>query len=191
MHDQPRHALAVHLPRLEREWDWQTLNSVTACERQADVEENFSARFALAWDEETVQFRCEVFDPTLTNERPAEQLMEQDSIELFVAPGGDGLLPGATNALHLGFAPTGKDWEWFGGRRAKNVAIQTTPTGYRVAAAIPWPLLGVKPKPGLTLSLTPVLNNMVHQGEPVGKLWWRWHAHGARVDLGTLTLEGP
>jgi hypothetical protein len=190
-HDQPRRARALHLPRLESDWEWHTLNAATACERAADVEENFSARFALAWDEEALQFRCEVFDPTLANERPPEHMAEQDSVELFVTPDSKGLIAGATNTVHVGFTPTGKDWGWLGGRRATNVAVQATPTGYRVAAAIPWRLLGVTPKPGVTLSLTPVVNNVVHKNEPIGKLWWRWHEHAGRMELGALVLEGP
>ena len=75
--------------------------------------------------------------------------------------------------------------------RAHDVVIQHTPTGYRIAAAIPWSALGVTPAAGLTLSCTPVANNVVRKDAPVGKLWWRWHERGTRVELGTLTLEGP
>lgn len=189
--EQPRRAVAMHLPRLESAWEWHTLSAADAGERVADVQENFAMRFAFAWDYDALHFRCEVFAPTLVNDRPTERLAEQDSIELFITPNLAGLLPGATNALHFGFAPDGKDWEWLQGQRARDVAIQRTPTGYRIAAAIPWSLLGVAPKPGLTLSLSPVANNVVRKEEPVGKLWWRWHEHDGRVELGTLTLEGP
>ncbi|TAN35866.1 MAG: hypothetical protein EPN23_10015 [Verrucomicrobia bacterium] len=190
-HDQPRRALAVHLPRLERDWDWQTLNAVTACERLADVEENFSARFAFAWDETVLRFRCEVFDPTLVNAVTTENWAAQDCLELYVAPGSAGWTPGATNTVHAGFAPNDKEPEWPQGTRLRDVKVEVTPTGYRVVAAIPWTLLDVTPQAGLTLSCTPVANNIVRKDEPVGKLWWRWHEHGPRVELGALTLEKP
>ena len=188
-HDQPCRALVVHLPRLEREWDWQTLNANTACERLADVEENFSARFAFAWDEEALYFHCEVFDPTLVNAVPGEVWSEQDSLELYVAANPAGWTTGATNNVHAGFTPNDKEPEWAQGSKLHDVNMQVTSAGYRVAAAIPWTLLGVTPKPGLTLACTPVANNVVHKGEPVGKLWWRWHEHGPQVELGVLTLE--
>jgi len=174
-HDQPRQAVVRRLPRLESTWEWHTLSAADACERVADVAENFAMRFAFTWDDAALHFRCEVFDPTLANERPPEKLAEQDSIELFIAPGNAGWLAGATNALHLGFAPDGKDWEWLRGCRAQDVAIQHTPTGYRIAAAIPWSALGMTPAAGQTLSCTPVANNVVRKDAPVGKLWWRWH----------------
>jgi hypothetical protein len=190
-HDQPRRAVAVHLPRLESDWEWHALNAATACDRVADVEENFSARFALAWDDEALHFRCEIFDLTLVSTAPPGNWAGQDGLELYVAPGNAGWRPGATNTVHAGFAPNAQAPEWPQGTRLRDVSVRITPAGYRVAAAIPWSLLGVAPQPGVTLSLTPVLNNVVHKDEPMGRLWWRWHERGARVELGVLTLGGP
>ncbi|MCX7006931.1 MAG: hypothetical protein NTY53_06735, partial [Kiritimatiellaeota bacterium] len=190
-HDQSRVARARQLPRLEQDWEWQALSAASACERTGEVSENFSARFAFAWDAEALHFHCEVFETAPTNACPPEQLAEQDSIELFLAPERGGFAAGATNALHLGFALGGKDAEWFGDRRAKEVIVQTLPTGYRVSAVIPWSLLGVTPKAGLVLSCTPVANDCARPGDPPGRLFWRYHTRGTRTELGTLTLDGP
>lgn len=190
-HDQPRLARARQLPRLEQDWEWQALSAASACERTGEVSENFSARFAFAWDAEALHFRCEVFEAAPTNACPPEKLAEQDSIELFLTAERGGLAAGTTNALHLGFAPGGKDCEWFGGHRAKEVSVQTLPTGYRVSAVIPWSLLGVTPKAGLVLSCAPVANDCVHPGDLPGKLFWRHHIRGPLTELGTLTLDGP
>lgn len=190
-HGQPRLARARHLPRLEQDWEWHTLSAATACEHRGEVGESFSARFAFAWDAEALHFRCEVFDPALTNACPPEKLAEQDSIELFLARERGGLAAGATNALHLGFAPGGKDWEWLGGHRAKEVSVRPLPTGYHIAAAIPWSELGIAPTAGLVLACAPVANDVARPGGPAGKLIWRQHARGTVTELGTLTLEGP
>jgi hypothetical protein len=189
--DQPRLARARHLPRLEQDWEWQALSAATANECIGEVGENYSVHFAFAWDADALHFHCEVFEVAPTNTCPPEQLAEQDSIELFVAPDSSGLAAGATNALHLGFAPGGQDAEWFGGRRVKDVTVQTLPTGYRISAAIPWSLLGVTPKAGVVIACTPVANDCARPGDPPGRLFWRYRTQGQRIELGTLTLEGP
>lgn len=190
-HDQPRLARARKLPRLEQDWEWHALSAATACERTGDVAENFAARFAFAWDADALHFRCEVFEPAATNTCPPEKLAEQDSIELFLAPERGGFAAGATNVLHLGFAPGGKDWEWLGGHHAQEVSIQPLPTGYRISAAIPWGLLGVTPNAGVMFACAPVANDVAHSGEPPGKLFWRHHVRGSFTELGTVLLDGP
>ncbi len=190
-HAAPRLVRARRLPRLEQDWEWHTLGAATACERSGDVGENFAARFAFAWDDDALHFRCEVFDPAPTNACPPERLGEQDSIELFLGAGRGGITAGATNALHLGFAPGGKAWGWSGDCRAKEVSIQPLPTGYRITAAIPWNALGIAPTAGVVLACTPVANDVVHSQDRPGRLFWRQHAKGTRTELGEILLVGP
>ena len=117
-------------------------------------------------------------------------IYKQDCVELFVNPENMALHWHGTNDMQFGFAVSNKCWEWFGNRPLDQIRVETTTSGYRVEAAIPWVLLGLSPHPGLSLGVSPALNSVSHQDEPAMLLNWRWKKLGGdEFQIGTVTLE--
>ena len=187
--DTPRQAMARHLPSPEAAWDWHVLDAASR-ESVFDGDGLVSMRFAFAWDASNLLFRADVSDPDVRNDMDPPSIYQQDCVELFVNPSNTALLWHGTGDMQFGFAVTNKCWEWFGDRRIEQYRVETTTNGYRVAAAIPWALLGFQPHPGRTIGISPALNSVSHQDEPAMLLNWRWKKQGDGVfQLGTVTLE--
>ena len=185
----PRQAVARRLPLAEADWDWQGLDAASR-ESVFDGDGLVFMRFAFAWDVTNFYFRADVTDPDVRNEMPPPVIYKQDCVELFVNPSNTALHWHGTNDLQFGFAVTNKCWEWFNNRQLDQACVEVTTNGYRVAAAIPWPLLGIQPQPGLSIGISPALNSVSHQDEPAMLLNWRWKKLGDdRFQLGTVTLE--
>ena len=187
--DAPRQATARHLPCPEDAWDWHVLDAASR-ESVFDSEGLVFLRFAFAWDAANLQFRAEVTDPDVLNDRVPPQIYLQDCVELFVNPANTRLRWHGANDMQFGFAVTNKWWEWFADRKLEQVHVAATTNGYRVEAAIPWRLLGLTPRPGLAIGVSPALNSVSHQDEPAMLLNWRWKKMGGdEFQLGTVTLE--
>ena len=187
--DAPRLATARRLPRPVAEWDWQTLDAASR-ESVFDGDGLVFLRFAFAWDATNLHFRAEVTDPDVRSEMSPPQIYLQDCVELFVNPSNSTLVWHGTNDMQFGFAVTNKCWEWFGERRIEQCLVEPTTNGYRVAAAIPWATLGLQPRPGLAVGVSPALNSVTHAEEPAMLLNWRWKKLGGdRFQIGTVTLE--
>ncbi len=187
--DAPRQATARRLPCPEEKWSWQTLDAASR-ESVFDGDGVVWLRFAFAWDATNLHFRAEVTDPDVRSEMPPPLIYKQDCVELFVNPSNTALQWHGTNDMQFGFAVTNKCWEWFGGRHLERACVEPVTNGYRVMAAIPWALLGLQPRAGLVLGISPALNSISHQDEPAMLLNWRWKKTGAGVfQLGTVTLE--
>ena len=187
--DAPRRGMARHLPRPEAGWDWQVLDAASR-ESVFDGDGLVFLRFAFAWDATNLYFRADVTDPDVCNEMPPPLIYKQDCVELFVNPANATLHWHGTNDMQFGFAVTNKCWEWFGNRQLDAVQVDVTTNGYRVAASIPWKLLGIQPHPGLAIGISPALNSVSHQDEPAMLLNWRWKKlGGGEFQIGTVTLE--
>ena len=187
--DAPRQTTARLLPCLEEKWNWQHLDAASR-ESVFDGDGVVWMRFAFAWDTTNLHFRAEVTDPDVRNEMPPPVIYKQDCVELFINPANTSLLWHGTNDMQFGFAVTNKCCEWFGDRQLEAVQVEPTTNGYRVAAAIPWAMLGVQPHPGLTIGVSPALNSVSHLDEPAMLLNWRWRKLGGdRFQIGTVTLE--
>lgn len=186
--DAPRLATAHHLPCADSAWDWKLLDAASR-ESVFDGDGLVYMRFAFAWDATNLYFRADVTDPDVRSEMAPPLIYKQDCVELFVNPSNTAL-QWCTNDLQFGFSITNKCWEWFSNRQLEHADVTTTTNGYRVAAAIPWTLLGLQPHPGLAIGISPALNSVSHQDEPAVLLNWRWKKLGQdRFQLGTVTLE--
>ncbi len=187
--DAPRVTVARRLPRPEAEWAWQLLDT-SSRESVFDGDGLVWLRFAFAWDPTNLHFRAEVVDPDVRSEMPPPLIYKQDCVELFVNPANTALCWHGTNDMQFGFAITNKCWEWFGTRRLDEVRVAVTTHGYRVEAAIPWAMLGVSPRPGLQLGVSPALNSVSRLDEPAMLLNWRWKKQAdGRFQIGSVELE--
>ena len=153
--------------------------------------------FDFTWDDDNLYFEAKVHDTELRNAQPAELLYKGDCIELFIDPQNDGLRWGQAADLQLGFAPDtgpdkdpeGKAYEWFSnGHRMVTHTIRMTDDGYTVSASIPWSMLGLTPKPGLTLGISPAVRDL-RDAMPWLKSEWFLNPQGESIQLGELTLE--
>jgi hypothetical protein len=80
--------------------------------------------------------------------------------------------------------------EWFH-NRPEQARVRPTDQGYEVEADIKWSELGLVPRPGLELGVSPaVVSEGRFEWEPCLKLNWRYyHRADDRLGLGTLRLE--
>lgn len=186
----PRHAVARAASRPEAEWDWQTMTVADSRESVTDGDGLVSMKFAFAWDDTSLHFRAVVTDPAPANERDAAHMFLEDSVELFLDPGNDGLVWASKLDAQFGFALNDKTHEWFGNRRAI-ARVQPAAGGYRITALIPWKELGLVPRAGLQLGVSPAVNSIRADDESPVKLNWRWREERGVFHLGTLTLEQP
>ncbi|MFH0909159.1 MAG: glucoamylase family protein [bacterium] len=170
------------------EAEWQVLSVTNALESGSPADDCASGRFAFLWNEAALIFVMDVNDPTLANARPPDKLWEQDCVELFIDPQSNGLGWANPADAQFGFAVTNKTWEWFGGRSVSNAIVETTPSGYRITADIPWSSLGLSPGPGTTLGASPALHDVNATANAV-KLNWSWRPSGDTVTLGQLLLQ--
>jgi len=189
--DAPRRAVARRLPCLETGWNWQLLDANSRASI-FDGDGLVFMRFAFTWDATNLYFHAAVTDPDVRSELPPPLIYHQDCVELFVNPSHTALRWYGPHDMQFGFAVTNKCYEWFGKRQLDRFGVQPTTNGYRVEAAIPWELLGLQPRPGLAIDVSPVLNSVSHADEPAMLLNWRWKKLGGDdFQLGTVTLEGP
>ncbi|MEI6210773.1 MAG: glucoamylase family protein [bacterium] len=187
--DAPRRARARRLPSPEAAWDWQKLDAASR-ESVFDGDGFVHMRFAFAWDATNLHFRAEVTDPDVRNEMEPAVIFKQDCVELFVNPSNTILRWLGPDDMQFGFAVTNKCQEWFGNRPLDSARATGTTNGYRVEAAVPWTLLKLQPRPGLSIGVSPALNSVSHLEEPAMLLNWRWKKRSDDTfELGTLTLE--
>ncbi len=171
--------------------DWHAVTPEDCLEKgQPRSDNRASARFAFAWDEQALHVLVRVTDGLVVNTNHAERLHEQDCVELYLDPQGDGLIWGSPEDCQFGFAVTDKAWEWFGQRHdAIEQTVQKTEEGYEVRAAIPWGVLGVTPSVGMKMKSSLALMSINQRGDSSMKLNWHYKEQAGRVELGTLVLE--
>src|SRR5690606_3173037 len=120
-------------------------------------------------------------------ERPPER---RELVELLIDPKNDGLVWRGAADLHYVFRSTGQAYEW-NHDRSVPADIRRTPTGYTVVASIPWSVLGLTPRPGVEIALTPaVATHGRYEWEPSLKLSWRFfQRRDERYGLGKIILR--
>lgn len=161
--------------------------------------EDFQAKAYFQWDEEYLYFAIEVVDDELLNHQEAQKIFQEDCIELFIDPLNDGLKWGNVKDFQLGFSPPSNDqaaqmWAWFQSRAPQKSEVQSAVStfrkegraGYRVEAQISWKFLGVQPKAGLVLGVSPAVHDVDHKKDFDTKLNWCYLPDGR---LGALKLE--
>jgi len=171
--------------------DWHAVTVEDALEKgQPRSDNKASARFAFAWDAQALHVVVRVTDGAVVNTNEAGRLFEQDCVELYLDPQGDGLVWGDREDCQFGFAVTDKAYEWFGNRHVSiEQTVRPTDDGYEVRAAIPWGVIGVTPEAGQTMQASVAVHSTNDRGDSSMKLNWRYHEQAGRVTLGELVLE--
>jgi hypothetical protein len=171
--------------------DWHAVTAEDSLEKGQPRQDNeVSARFAFAWDEQALHVVVRIVDGQVVNTVDSDRLYEQDCVELYIDPQDDGLVWGGDQDFQFGFAVTDKAWEWFGGRQDQiEQTVTQTDDGYEVRAAIPWQVLGVTPAAGTKMQATVAVKSVSSQGNSSVKLNWRFKEEAGRITLGELVLE--
>lgn len=191
-------ALPAATPR--EQWRWERVAGLQFKDSVADVRADdppLEMQFAFTWDEQALYFHAEVADTPAGFKVPAER---NRLVELFVDPESDGLVWQGKRDFQFGFVhthfwrkpPPGVASESFNNASASaSVTITDTEQGYRVEGVIPWGTLGLEPRQGLELGVSPaVVTEGTKEWEPTLKLNWSYYREGeSRARLGRLRLE--
>lgn len=186
----PRETLGVSRHRPRESWDWQLVAGPEFLDTGADQRPGdppLTFRFAFTWDDTALHFHAEVFDAPSGYALPAER---QRAVELFLDPAGDGLVWSAQDDYQFVFDLREGSGEKFE-RPSGPFRLVPTSDGYTLEATIPWRTLGVTPRQGLQLGVSPaVVAAGRRDWEPATKLNWSFHPLGDGVyRLGLVRLE--
>lgn len=193
-----RRATAVPAATPRAQWEWHTVAGLEFKDSGADVwpdDAPVEMRFAFTWDEQALHFHAEVIDsPAGFRVAPERNRM----VEIFVDPDADGLTwLGSRDyqfafirSSHFGAEASGESREFFNAAPAE-VQVRATEHGYNVEASIPWSSIGVTPREGLEIGVSPtVLSEGTREWEATLKLNWSYyHESEARTRLGVLRLQ--
>ncbi|MBX3738818.1 MAG: hypothetical protein KF715_19145 [Candidatus Didemnitutus sp.] len=195
---EPRRAIAVSAAAPREQWQWHTVAGMEYKDSLADVRAGdppVSLKFAFTWDAEALHFHAIVVDSPAGYLLPVER---NRLVELFVDPAHDGLLWLGAGDYQFGFIRA-HHWELknttdaveFFHHAASSGKITPTADGYIVDGSIPWSALGVTPKPGLEMGVSPaVVAEGTKEWEPTIKLIWSYvREDESHVRLGVLTLQ--
>lgn len=171
-------------------WEWHVMTGLEFKESTADVRPEdpvLEMRFAFAWDATALYFHAIVQDVPEGEARPPHR---RERVELFVDPRRDGLVWDSPEDFQFSYRSDGHTLEWFHQLPAPARVVRT-PRGYEIQATIDWARLGLEPRPGLELAVSPaVLFAGPTEVDPVLKLNWRFfRRHDERFELATLRLE--
>lgn len=195
---EPRRAIAVPADAPREQWQWHTVAGMEYKDSLADVRAGdppLSLKFAFTWDAEALHFHAVVVDSPAGYKLPVER---NRLVELFVDPARDGLLWLGAGDYQFGFIRA-HHWELkntsdaveFFHHAASRGKITPTADGYTVDGSIPWSALGVTPKPGLQMGVSPaVVAEGTKEWEATLKLIWSYvREDESHVRLGILTLQ--
>lgn len=157
-------------------------------------------RFAVKWDAWYLYVAVQVVDNEVVNKQSGANIWRDDSIEVYLEPGGGPLVWDKPEHFQIGLAPAGPEgavesWLWFQKRKPATeelfLAGGRDRGGYQAEAAIAWPLLGVAPESGKTLSFSLAVNDRDEEdGTIQAKYNWSMNAAGdGTYELGVLRLE--
>ena len=187
----PPERLAVAVPATtpRDQWVWTRVAGLEYKDSVADIRPGDPAlamQFAFTWDKDALHFHATVMDelPKLTTPSP------RNGVELFVDPQNDGLIWSGADDSQFSFRANGAVTEWFHNRPVQ-AEVRHTDQGYEVEATIPWSDLGLTPRSGLVIGVSPaVVSEGTFEWEPSLKLNWRYFGRAdERYELGTLRLE--
>lgn len=187
----PPERLAVALPSTtpRDRWVWTEVAGPEFKDSVADIrpgDPTLEMRFAFTWDQAALHLHAKVNDelPRLMTPSP------RNGVELFVDPKNDGLVWTGADDSQFSFRTNGEVTEWFHNRPVQGAVLHSD-QGYEVEASIPWSDLGLTPRHGLVISVSPaVVSEGTFEWEPSLKLNWRYYSRSdERFGLGTLRLE--
>jgi len=158
---------------------------------------DISAQFM--WDNEYLRFRVLVSDDDHRSNKGGSYIWKNDCFELFVDPTGKGLEWGKSRYFQIGISPTSdfggvKTWAWFQNQdpvKKGNLEAQVEKlTGkYMIAGKIKWSFLGIKPKKGKLVSVTPAFHDIDSKTGSEKKYTWHFVSNDGRFDLGKFILK--
>jgi len=135
--------------------------------------------------------------------KSGKNIWKDDALELFIDPGGDGLFWDNPGDFQIGVRAeeeTGatRVWSWFQGGEdpsesgAVHARSVVDGTGYILEGRIRWDYLGINPKEGLEIRLSPALHDLDRDRSEMKAEWhFRNEEDYQRFGLGRLRLEGP
>jgi len=161
-------------------------------------------KIRFAWDESALYFVAQVEDDSIVARQQAgQQLWRDDLLEIYIDPDGDGLYWEDDRDFQIGFRPVpGSDgamvWSWFqkGEDPTQSGWVKSRSysdaKGYVIEGSIGWNELGIFPRPGLEVSLSPALHD-VDLDRSHRKLQWFFRSADKlkRFELGKVILEEP
>ena len=166
-------------------------------------EKDARAKIRFAWDEDMLYFSAEVEDDSIVARQSGAYLWRDDLLEMYIDPDGDGLYWEDERDYQIGFRPVpgtngAMVWSWFqkGEDPTQSGWVKSQSysdaRGYVIEGSIRWDQLGVFPRPGLELSLSPALHD-VDADRSHRKLQWFFRSEKKlkRFQLGKVILEGP
>lgn len=162
--------------------------------------EDLSAQIRFAWDENALYFSAKVIDDSLVLRRSGRHLWQDDALELYIDPAGNGFYWENTKDFQMGFRASeeglAEGWSWFQGGEPMNepdkgmAASVVDAQSYVLEGSIRWHHLGVTPHAGQHLNLSVAVHDRdLDRSE--GKLHWFFRNEGGlgRFQLGQITLE--
>lgn len=162
-------------------------------------EMDLNAELRFAWDENALYFYARVSDESVLARRTGRNIWQDDVIELFIDPQGDGLFWKQPDDFQIGFRPNPKDnstaiWSWFQDEDPTVKQLVTAHgyahrNGYLLEGAVSWEYLGIRPAPGMTLRLSAAVHD-VDKDRSDSKAEWFMRNEGQRLrfELGRVVL---
>lgn len=168
---------------------------------EIENDQDLKAEIRFAWNEEALYFSAKVTDQDVFARKTAKNIWQDDLLELYVDPQGDGLFWQDKNDYQFGFRPHVEDegvetWSWFQGGEdpsqhgtvaARGFVYQT---GYVIEGSIRWSYFGVSPSAGHELMVSPAIHD-IDRDRSEGKVHWffRNEQELLRFQLGKVLLE--
>ncbi|MFZ5496473.1 MAG: glucoamylase family protein [Verrucomicrobiota bacterium] len=186
----PRLAVGVPHTQPRDRWHWQHVAGREFLDSEADLRPGdapLAFRFAFTWDEAALHFHAEVTDTPAGYTVPAKR---KRVVELYVDPERDGLVWTGPRDFQFTYALTEGMRETFN-HVPNRSRFTPAAEGYSLEASIPWTSLGVTPRPGLELGVSPaVVAAGKREWEALIKLNWSFQPLRAGIyRLGTIRLE--
>ena len=165
---------------------------------EIDKEGDLYASIQFAWDSTYLYFKIMVRDDSLVTKNDGDKIYNDDCLELFVNPEGGSLEWGNVKDFQIGFSPDGmlekvKVWSWFQNQDpTENDNIVTdiiqSDDGYSIDGKVTWKYLGIIPKKGKTIRLSPAFHDSDNDNTQ-SKYNWYFFPVGEGYELGRITLE--
>ncbi len=164
-------------------------------------DQDLRADYRFAWDENYLYFAVKVKDQDIYTRRSGRNIWQDDMVELYIDPQGDGLSWYQKSDFQLGFRVNAEEegvsaWSWFQGGEDPTeggyVKVHgfAYGKGYQMEGAIRWNYLGMHAEPGEVVRLSVSVHDF-DRPKKEGKLQWffRNEEDWKRFALGKILLE--
>jgi hypothetical protein len=162
-----------------------------------DYASDLLADFMFIWDDKCLYAAFRVTDNEILTPYRESMIYRNDAIELFIDPEDSSFIWGNPFDFQIGLTPSGPEgepqtWAWFqntDGKEQIEIAAVETEDGYIIEVAVKWSFLGVEPKEGLSIGISPAVHDLDNKdNSPNAKLTWYFiHKQGESL-LGELKL---